>query len=641
MKKYLHILICSFITILPLSAQNVGLHTTTPLAKLHVDLGDNHANGILFTGLDPTGGTFPSLGAGRRFMYYPGKGAFRAGVVEGTHWDNALVGNNSVAFGFNSIARAPLTFALGDETRARGFISSAFGSNTIAKGYSSMVMGMFNDSLVTADQDAPIPGTPLFIIGNGDDNATRNNAMVVYKNGNMILQNPEPFYFTKLPVNYPIPVEGEGTRMMWLPEIGAFRVGSAIDSAWNANKIGPGSFATGANATASGVFSFAAGLDTKASSGLSTVFGYGNQTKGYSSTAIGMFNDPILTAVEDETAAPGSPLFMIGNGDDYDERHNALVVFKNGNLLMKNPQPYYVTGVPAEFEMPVEGAGTRMMWIPEMSAFRAGTVGGNDWDEAQLGIASFAGGQNTVARGFATTAFGNNNSASGDNATALGVGNITNGFGALTVGLYNNPIIGLPQDEIDFITPLFIIGNGNNLADRKNAMVVRKDGHVGIGTNTPITTLHVDVDYNLSDGFIFEGEFTPGALNPNLGAGTRMLFFPGKGSFRAGSVSGTQWNNSNTGDYSVAMGQNTTASGVSAAAFGEGTFATGENSFSYGEGNHAIGENSLSFGYYNAAVAINSTAGGAQSRARGYGSTVSGWYNIAKRICFDCSWCIQ
>ena len=52
---------------------------------------------------------------------------------------------------------------------------------------------------------------------------------------------------------------------------------------------------------------------------------------------------------------------------------------------------------------PVNGAGTRLMWIPSRSAFRAGTVsdvsgnGSKYWDKDSIGLFSFATGFNTIA----------------------------------------------------------------------------------------------------------------------------------------------------------------------------------------------------------------------------------------------------
>lgn len=60
------------------------------------------------------------------------------------------------------------------------------------------------------------------------------------------------------------------------------------------------------------------------------------------------------------------------------------------------------------------------------------------------------------------------------------------------------------------------------------------------------------------------GEFgVSSTLNPALsGAGTRMIWYPRKAAFRAGSINGTQWDDANVGSYSVAFGQNNKASGL-------------------------------------------------------------------------------
>lgn len=288
----------------------------------------------------------PVSGPGTRFMWIPQKSAFRVGSTDAGHWDAENIGVFSFAGGLNTIANNSYSFAMGAGTSSKGLASTSLGwftsatghssvsagFRTRAKSYSSFAIGRWNDSIAISNNSIWIKTDPIFMIGNGNSENARHNAMVVYKNGNMVLKNPLPFYLNKLPVNYEIPVQGEGTRMMWLPELGAFRVGSVIDSAWNANKIGLGSFATGINATASGFNTLAAGLDTKAGGSMSVAFGYANIARGYSSIAVGMFNDPILIEDEDELPAPESPMFIVGNGDDYNDRHNAMVVRKDGHV---------------------------------------------------------------------------------------------------------------------------------------------------------------------------------------------------------------------------------------------------------------------------------------------------------------------
>jgi len=50
-----------------------------------------------------------------------------------------------------------------------------------------------------------------------------------------------------------------------------------------------------------------------------------------------------------------------------------------------------------------------------------------------------------------------------------------------------------------------------------------------------------------------------------------MLFDKSKGAFRAGEVTGTQWDNTNRGDYSVAMGLDNVASGIGSASLSGST----------------------------------------------------------------------
>jgi hypothetical protein len=69
---------------------------------------------------------------------------------------------------------------------------------------------------------------------------------------------------------------------------------------------------------------------------------------------------------------------------------------------------------------PISGAGTRMMWIPSKAAFRTGTVEGTQWDDASIGIGSFASGINTKAGGSYSTAYGKNTTASGHASFASG-----------------------------------------------------------------------------------------------------------------------------------------------------------------------------------------------------------------------------
>src|SRR4051812_33537066 len=107
----------------------------------------------------------------------------------------------------------------------------------------------------------------------------------------------------------------------------------------------------------------------------------------------------------------------------------------------------------------------------------------------------------------------------------------------------------------------------------------------------------VNVDAGALFGGTYDGDIS-GTGVPSEGAGTRMMWYPRKASFRAGGISGTQWDAANIGAYSVAMGQDVRASGDNATAFGLRSTAAQVSSFAAGEDNTASGAASVALGYH-------------------------------------------
>jgi Chaperone of endosialidase/YadA head domain repeat (2 copies) len=133
------------------------------------------------------------------------------------------------------------------------------------------------------------------------------------------------------------------------------------------------------------------------------------------------------------------------------------------------------------------------------------------------------------------------------------------------------------------------------------AMIIDTNGNVGIDTSSPHATakLHINPGINLSAGILVSGTYNNSSTIPDLGAGSRMMFYPGKASFRAGRVSSTQWDNANTGLYSVAYGNNTIASGEGSIAIGDSTIASGDYSTALGTHTIAQAYSSFVIGRYN------------------------------------------
>lgn len=89
--------------------------------------------------------------------------------------------------------------------------------------------------------------------------------------------------------------------------------------------------------------------------------------------------------------------------------------------------------------VPIEGAGTRMMWYPRKAAFRAGYVNGTQWDAANIGAYSVAlginvraSGDSSVALGASATAAQAGSFAAGVHVTASGAASVAMGYAAHT-----------------------------------------------------------------------------------------------------------------------------------------------------------------------------------------------------------------
>lgn len=134
--------------------------------------------------------------------------------------------------------------------------------------------------------------------------------------------------------------------------------------------------------------------------------------------------------------------------------------------------------------------------------------------------------------------------------------------------------------------------------------------------------LHVDAGSSSSKGILVTGTYNGASTIPNLGAGSRLMYYPGKVAFRAGYVSGTQWDNANVGLYSVALGNSTTANGYNSTAMGNATTASGYYAT-------AMGGFTTASSYYSTAMGYSTTASGDKSTAMGVLTTANGDYSTA------------
>ncbi len=373
---------------------------------------------------------------------------------------------------------------------------------------------------------------------------------------------------------------------------------------WGTGNTASGNYSTafGITSTASDTASTAFGNDTIASGYLSTAWGYLSTASGEMSTAFGsstLAESYASTAFGRNNVGGGSPsswvstetLFEIGNGANPGARANALTVLKNGSTGINTATPrasfdvdidgsIVATGTVTAglLTMPATGAGTRLVWLPGLSAFRAGSVDGTQWDTASVGDYS--------------TAFGENNTASGAHSMAWGIDTISDGMQTTAWGNSTQ-------------------ASGLNSTAFGNGTVAGGNSSTAWGTNTTAGNSYATAWGN--------GTTASEAYSTAWGDNTQAAGDYAT-AFGAGTIA--------DGLASVAMGVSTTASGGAAVAFGGATMALGASSTAWGDTTQAIGDYSTAFGQNSTATGTTSVSFGSGTMADSFLSVVLGRFNV-------------
>ncbi len=201
------------------------------------------------------------------------------------------------------------------------------------------------------------------------------------RKGNTVLNNDleaGQFVFGTEQIDY-VPDSERGSRFFFDRQTGAFRAGTTYDDTtstnvtsviniydvWNADQLGPYSFASGKFTYAPEAGSVAMGELNFALNRHSAAIGYGNfvQGRGAVSLGIGNFSEALGQVSVGTFARTGSFMetdrwvddnfaFVVGNGRSFLERSNALEIRKSGRAelygsLTLSPSPYLSDGGPA------------------------------------------------------------------------------------------------------------------------------------------------------------------------------------------------------------------------------------------------------------------------------------------------------
>ena len=566
--------------------------------------------GIYSTG---TVGGVPFTGTGARFMWIPEKKAIRAGDISTTQWDPANIGNYSVAFGFNNTASGLYSAVPGGASNvasatgatAGGMGNQATGQDSTVGGGTSNIASAFASTVAGGDdnwasgQDAVVGGgaqntasNAHSVVAGGASNtasafaatvsggreSTANNDYATMAGGDRNAANGAYSFVAggqentaKSSNTFSAGYKSSSTAIgafTWADSAGVVVDNNVADRTWFKNRGGfVISTAAAASAAAFAVDSSGkVGVGTLVPTSTLTVIGTfklvdGTQTNGYvlTSNAAGLASWQAPSTGGDVYKA-STQTFTGENTFMANTYFSSSAYFTNGGI--------YSTGTVGGVAF--SGAGTRLMWIPEKGAIRAGAVAGAHWDSGNIGINSVAFGWNNTANGLysivsggsfnsATTSFssvgggtgntaggiystvggGNANTASAQESTvAGGQSNTAAGWGsAVAGGLFNTALgqfsfaAGYKSSSTANGTFTWADTEGaivtNDVIDRtwfKNrggfvistaavasaaAFAVDSTGKVGIGTLSPAYNLDVTGDMRVSKRAIY----TPSAVN--------------------------------------------------------------------------------------------------------------------------------
>ena len=485
---------------------NVGIGTTSPIFKL--SLGDDGGIYSAWPNYDPltalSGQTVPSFPtSGTLMFWYPRKGAFRAGAIAqaqpgGDAWNDNNIGIISFAAGANNVASATGTFVAGVSN------SSTAQYSAIVGGVSNSISGQYGNSFIGGGYRNSIYSKQSSFIGGGYNNSISGASL-----------------------DYGFIGGGSGNGITASYAFIGGGYGNTVASAYSA-VIG------GGNNVISGVYSFIGGGKSNTSSGdYSVVFGENNKVSGNYSFAAGQMNE----VSGYNSVAFGNKMNVSGNysfgvnlepddeGSTVNLSQARTLAIMGGNVGIGTTTPglrlavdggIYSEGVYGSSEvLNYSGTGTKFIWYPRKSAFRVGsvgyTLGGNYWDDANIGPGSVAMGIDTRATTNTAFAMGYRTEATGNTAVALGLLNVASGnYGSFAAG-YQSTAAGDYSTAIGYINTvsgdrsmalgrnMTVSGNNSfgvnvgastvNLSQASTIALV--GGNVGIGTTSPQSLLDV------------------------------------------------------------------------------------------------------------------------------------------------------
>lgn len=510
-------------------AQNAGTFTTT--ANVTSNANGNHiTDDFVFGSFQLNSNGSFNAAYNNRMFFDKSKAAFRAGYTTQQQWDEANIGDYSVALGEGGTASGRGAFSMGRNANATGIESFAFGINAggfadYAKGFgvNARAFGIGSTAIGTnlganslgevqlgqystyasGDANNFVATDRMFVIGNGQyeiNNALNSDALVMLKNGNTTLNGSLTIDGDNqgLGTSYTLPAQ-DGTANQVIETDGSGNlawVSPAADAIPNGGTNGQLLSTDGSNLSWLTPVDNVDDADNDSTNEIELPTG-GTDGQVLKTDGSGVY------AWIDQPTIPVIPTQVFSTV-------NNITSNTNGDIATDD----FIFGASTNATTGVNDAN-RMFFDKNMGSFRVGRdIGGvNAFSLANTGFVSTAFGINNIASGSYSTAFGFNNTASGDTSFSSGYQNTASGYRSTTMGQssiasgsfsfalgqgvtsetasqislghYNTSVSG-NTNSIVATDRLFVIGNGTNGSTLSDALVMLKNGNTTLNGNLTI-----------------------------------------------------------------------------------------------------------------------------------------------------------
>ncbi len=426
---------------------------------------------LLLTGTHTGTASVPVTGAGTRMFFDIQQGAFRAGEVTGTQWDNANVGTFSVAMGKDTEASGQFSLAIGETSVASNYYAIATGLENLASGQASFAGGWYSiasgDTAIAFGDSTYATGAMAVALGD-TSMALADRAIAIGGGGSRATGSNSIALGNRVYAGDGVAVGGDPANGSQNPGTGEGAMAIGLVTSLNAPSPRPmvtgdqslGIFMgnqSGVNLTTANQMNLMGGKMVIDSTVPATNLVADTELEIDGTLKIGSGGEACDASREGsirylaasdtfETCATAGSWTALGGGSASAAGADREIQFNSGGTfgasstfkLMADGDLLLTGTYTGTASVPVSGAGSRMFLDTQKMALRIGTASGTEWDNANIGNYSFAFGEATTASAYGSIALGGSSSASGVLSLAHGDTSSAEGPGSIALGNYTH-----------------------------------------------------------------------------------------------------------------------------------------------------------------------------------------------------------